>query len=337
MLDTATGAAITLPALSILRARVTFRLAEAARLPPFKGALFRGGLGYALQRVSCPPACWGRAERCTAELGCAYRRIFEPAPPPGRARLHDLQDAPRPFVVEPPLDQRREYAAGEPLELALVLFGDGIAHLPHLVRGLAELGHAGLGRDQARARLERVEALSPGQPLGTLVFRDGEELAPPEIPTLNLSELTLAAAELPADLHLALRTPLRVKARGAFIESLDLPALVQAIGWRLAALAGFYGEHPWDEDYRPVVEAARGVRVERSSAHWVDWERSSTRPAKPQTMKLGGIVGAATLRGVPPAVRAMLLAGGVVHAGKACVFGHGKIELAPLGARAPHL
>jgi hypothetical protein len=29
------------------------------------------------------------------------------------------------------------------------------------------------------------------------------------------------------------------------------------------------------------------------------------------------------LRGVPPAVRVLLLAGSLVHVGKACVFGHG--------------
>lgn len=48
----------TLPeSLPILRARVTFRLLQHAMLPPYKGAMLRGGFGYAFQRATCPEAC----------------------------------------------------------------------------------------------------------------------------------------------------------------------------------------------------------------------------------------------------------------------------------------
>jgi hypothetical protein len=69
---------------------------------------------------------------------------------------------------------------------------------------------------------------------------------------VRVADLAAQAAALPADLRLTLRTPLRVKARGAFIEQLDLPAIVQAACWRLAALAAFHGD-PWEADYRPLV------------------------------------------------------------------------------------
>lgn len=48
---------LTLPALHVLRIRVTLRLAAPVRLPSFKGALFCSGLGYALQRIACPQQC----------------------------------------------------------------------------------------------------------------------------------------------------------------------------------------------------------------------------------------------------------------------------------------
>lgn len=44
-------------------------------------------------------------------------------------------------------------------------------------------------------------------------------------------------------------------------------------------------------------------------------------------MTLGGIVGRAVLRNVPLSLRALLLAGSLVHVGKACVFGHGRMEI----------
>ncbi|NJP05012.1 MAG: CRISPR system precrRNA processing endoribonuclease RAMP protein Cas6, partial [Chloroflexaceae bacterium] len=79
----------------------------------------------------------------------------------------------------------------------------------------------------------------------------------------------------------------------------------------------------WDEDYRPVVEQAATIQVTEEQVHWWDWERTSGRPERPQTMKLGGLLGSAVLHDVGPAVRTVLLAGSVVHVGKACVFGHG--------------
>lgn len=42
---------------------------------------------------------------------CPYRWVFEPPHPPDVSHLHSLRDVPRPFVVEPPLDDRTSYAA----------------------------------------------------------------------------------------------------------------------------------------------------------------------------------------------------------------------------------
>lgn len=121
------------------------------------------------------------------------------------------------------------------------------------------------------------------------------ELEQGELPLLNMAELPGRAAELPADLRLELRTPLRVKARGAFIEGLDLGAIVQAACWRLGALSVFHGPGLWRPDHRPLVEAARAVRVEGAQLGWVDWERTSSRGGTARQMPMGGLVGSATL------------------------------------------
>lgn len=323
---------LTLPALNVLRIRVTLRLTAPARLPPFKGALLRGGLGYALQRISCPQQCWGQSNTCPAALPhCVYRDLFEPTPPPNSEFLHDLRDAPRPFVIEPPLDQRRMYQAGDLLETNMLLFGRGIDFLPFVALAFADFAQAGLGRYHTTARLERIEALPYGQLLGMTIYRDGDDdLSLSELPVFNLSELTPIAHRLPSDLRLALRTPLRIKSRGELMQKPAIPAIVQATAWRLQALNHFYGNVPWEVDYRPAIAAAQQVTVEDDTTRWVDWERSSTRPSKRQSMVLGGLVGAATLRNVPPVVRAFLLAANLVHTGKSCVFGHGWIEVRSL-------
>ncbi|WP_240695807.1 CRISPR system precrRNA processing endoribonuclease RAMP protein Cas6 [Candidatus Chloroploca sp. Khr17] len=325
-----TNATLTLPPLSLMRVRVVYRMLAATMLPAYKGALLRGGFGYAFQRATsaCPPACWGHSATCPHTLICPYRQVFEPTRPPGRSgALHNLHDIPRPFVIEPPLEQKREYRAGDALEFGLVLIGSALDLLPNFLYGFAELGQAGLGRDYVRAHLERADVLRPFQQLGVNVYTNGEVDVPVEPPTHNLAELPMHAAELPADLQLTLHTPLRIKAGGAFIEHVDLGAIVQATCWRLAALTSFYGLVPWDDDYRPIVSAARQVRVERTAIRWVDWERTSTRGGERRSMKLGGLVGSASLRNVPPDVRTILLAASLMHTGKACVFGHGRLEV----------
>lgn len=125
---------------------------------------------------------------------------------------------------------------------------------------------------------------------------------------------------------LRLTTPLRVRARGDFLQTIDPVELVRSICWRLDALATFHGGVPWG-DYWPLLERARSISVEQPQLTWVGWERTSTRHEQPRKMTLGGIVGTTILRHTTPDVRAVLLAGSLVHAGKACVVGYGAYAL----------
>jgi hypothetical protein len=313
--------------LPVLRARLTLRLLADAHLPAYKGGMLRGGFGYAFQQVCCPQACWGASDQCGA-APCPFRWVFATPHPPDTPHLHDLQDVPRPFVVEPPEDGRTRYVAGEALEFSLALFGRGIDYLPYFLFGFARLGQAGLGRERAPARLERVEALRPWQPVGLPIYQDGRAAAEtPDLPLHDAAGVARRARALPERLRLVLRTPLRLKAGGAFLARLDLPALVQAACWRLSALATFHGGGPWPVDHRALVEQARAARVEPERVRWVDWGRTSTRGPEPRHMTLGGIVGAAALSGLTPELRALLLAASLVHVGKACVFGHGALSV----------
>jgi hypothetical protein len=318
----------SLPALPLLRARVTLRLLEDGPLPEFKGAMLRGGFGYAFQRVSCPPPCWGRSEACAASALCPYRWVFETPRPPGVEHLRSLQDIPRPFVIEPPPDGRTSYRAGESLEFGLVLIGRGVSYLPYFLAGFEELGRLGLGRGPVHARLERVEALRPWQPTGVVVYQDGRALADTgDLPLIDAAAIAERARQLPPTLHLTLHAPLRLKARGEFLRALDLPAIVQAACWRLNTLCIFHGDGPWEVDHRALVEQARAVAVERARLRWLDVQRTSTRGGREETMPQGGLLGTALLHGVSEELRAVLLAGEVVHIGKACTFGHGGYRL----------
>lgn len=319
-----------LPNLPLLRARLTYRMLDDAALPAYKGGMLRGGFGYAFQRATCPAPCWGQAERCDQPVICPYRWVFETPRPAGVERLHDLQDVPRPFVIDLPNDRRTQLEAGDSLEFGLTLIGRGLDYLPFFLFGFARLGELGLGVKRARANVERVIALEGWGHSGPTLYADGAyQGAAGPLPGLSMAEVQARAASLPADLRLTLRTPLRVKAKGAFIERVDVAALARAACWRLGALALFHGDGPWEQDYRALLAAAAAVRVEAAELRWEEWERQSDHGGTARRMQLGGLVGRAVLRDVTAEVRAALLAGSLVHVGKSCVFGHGDYRLDP--------
>lgn len=317
--------------LPLLRLRVTLRLLDDARLPAYKGGMLRGGFGYAFQRASCPEACWGAEAECPVVPVCPYRQVFAPPHPPDVAQLHDLRDVPRPFVLGLPNDQRETYLAGEALEFGLTLIGRGCEYLPFFVYGFERLGALGLGRDRVPARLERVEALAPWQPVGDVVYQDGRMPADAALPLLDGAEVLERAERLPAEFALSLRSPLRIKARGEWMRQFDTAALVRAVCWRLGALSAFYGAAPWTLDYRPLLAQAAALPIRTAQLDWVDWERTSTRGGTARRMNLGGLVGRVVLADVPYAVAAVLLMGSLIHAGKACVFGHGAYRIEQVG------
>ncbi len=314
------------PNLATLRVRLTFRLLSDGVLPARKGSMFRGGFGYSFQQVSCPRSCW-RSEVCAGATICPFRWIFATPHPPDNPYLHDLRDVPRPFVIEPPAETRTHYRAGEVLELTLVLIGRGIDFLPYFLLSFERLGDMGLGRDNARARLERAEALAPWSPVGTVIYQDGRMVATEPLPVLSSAEVVARAAAMPEDLRLTLHGPLRLKYRGDYLNRIVPAALIHAACWRIDVLAAFHADGGWATPYRPLVEAAEAIEVRPGQMAWNDWRRTSTRGPTPQTMSLGGIEGSAELRGVPAALRAVLLMGSIVHIGKACVFGHGGYAL----------
>lgn len=316
--------------LPLLRCRLTLRLLQDARLPAFKGPLLRGGFGYAFQRAVCMPECWGDTSRCTLRVICAYRRVFETPRPPGVAALHDLQDVPRPFVIRLPPDPRTSYAAGETIEFGLTLIGRGIEDLPYFLHGFERLGEMGLGRERALARLERAEALKHWSVTGMPIYQDGRVLTDIRtMPFYDAATIIDQAILLPSNLRLTLVTPLRLKSGGSFIKMVEPAALVRAICWRLQALSIFHGAGVWEADIRSLIEQARNIPVTDARVRWVERERTSDHRGRRERLSIGGLVGSATFHGLSPELRAILLAGTIIHVGKACVFGNGAFRLDP--------
>ncbi len=144
-----------LGAIRVAQFRFTLRPEEPMRLPAYAGSALRGGFGHAFKRAVCVVR-HGECDRCLVRQQCSYQYVFETPPPADTEMLRKYPAAPHPFVIEPPLDGRRNYAAGDRLEFGLTLIGRGIDYLPYFIVAFEEFGRTGLGRSHGRFRLASV-------------------------------------------------------------------------------------------------------------------------------------------------------------------------------------
>ena len=154
----------------VARFELTLRALDPLKLPPHAGSTLRGGFGRAFRRIGCAASALG-ADQCSLGDRCPYHYVFETPVPPGSPILANVAAAPRPFVIEPPLDTRGVYEPGECIPVGLVLIGRAIDYLPYFIYAFEQLGTAGLGPGRGRFSVDSVASAPVGGP--TTVINDG--------------------------------------------------------------------------------------------------------------------------------------------------------------------
>src|SRR2546429_362825 len=80
-----------------------------------RGAILRGAFGFTLREMVCHDMTL-ECRECPLRAQCPYPGTFEPAPPEGGDRLSNFSDIPRPFVFDPPVDERAQFRPSEMVE-----------------------------------------------------------------------------------------------------------------------------------------------------------------------------------------------------------------------------
>jgi len=297
----------------LVRLRIRLTARDPLRLSPYKGSALRGGFGVAFRRAVCVLQRAG-CEGCPLRHRCVYSYVFETPPPPSSRLMRKYPHAPHPFVIEPPLEGRTEYAPGEPLEFGLVLIGRAIDYLPHFLCAFQELGQLGLGR--GRGRFELSGAWAHDGRGEALVF-DGRKIATP-VPRLPSPR---RPPDGPQEVTLRLLTPLRVRYQAHLADELPFHVLVRALLRRISLVSYFHCGRELRCDFRGLIERAQAVRAVRSELRWRDWERYSSRQRS--RMRMGGLVGRVAFRGELAPFWELLALGQELHVGKGTTFGLG--------------
>ncbi len=313
-----------LPPLARLRAEFCAR--DPIRLPPYAGSAWRGLLGHGLRQGACvtrAPTCAG----CLLASHCVYPRVFEPPAPPGEAGRR-YAAPPRPYVLDLDPQAPRDFAPGAPLSLGLTLLGEAVRQTPYLIQALHLAGQRGLGREQARFALVRLDQeTAPGSGDWRPVYATAEHRYTP------LPVATAAAPPAPARVVLHLVTPLRLKRQGHLVGPPHFTPreLVFNLLGRLRLLAEHHGGQPAAWAWEPLLAAAETLTLDPNRLHWHEWTRYSSR--QDTLMELGGLLGAGELAGPRlGALWPLLWQGQWVHAGKGTTFGLGAYRLLAPGA-----
>lgn len=314
----------TLPdTLRVARYRLALEAIDPLALPRHTGSALRGGFGAALKQVACRQP--GGCDRCAQPESCAYGYVFETPVPPDSKVLRSLRDAPRPFVLVPPVGPM-QCQRGEVFTLDVMLIGRGMDYWPYFLEAFKRLGETGLGRGRGRFRLARAWVVDPLGPWETLVYDGATDALRNETLIAEAGDMEREAEQLPTDrLTVHLLTPTQLKHGGEFAQQPAFHVLIRSILRRLSSLAYFHCGVRWETDYKGIIEAAKAVEIEKASVTWGTWERFSGRQR--QQLPMSGIVGRMTYVGPLSPFRPLLVAGTVIHVGKGTVFGNGQYRV----------
>lgn len=311
-----------LPDLTVARFRFTLQAVDVLTLPDYKGSTLRGGFGHSFRKVVCtmgPIPC----ATCLLHFKCPYPRFFEtPVSEKTPPFMRGVKTGPQPFVLEPPLENKRIYQSGEKLEFILILIGRAIEYLSYFVYAFYQLGVMGIGRGKGKFRLQQVDFFSEGW---QTVYTHTTQLLSLNDTYVN-SRPAVTENATAKQVILTFLTPTRIKVKGHLTTEISFRELTVHLLRRVNSLAYFHTKSPtivWD--WQTVLEAADNVSLKNQQLQWVDWERYSNR--QKTRMKLGGFVGEMTFSGDLGQFIALLQIGELVHVGKGATFGLGKYKM----------
>lgn len=286
-------------------------------LPTYKGSTFRGGFGYAFKHVVCANRK-SECQECLLKEKCVYAYVFETTPPKDTEIMRKSSSAPNPFIIEPPLDTKREFREEDELTFGIVLIGRAIEYLPYFIFTFEELGRIGIGKRKGKYFLREVKDED-----GKVIYSGEDKFLKGGFRIIKPADFEPASS---SSLTLYFLTPTRIKYQDRLTKDLEFHILIRTLLRRVYLLSYFHENENWKPDFSNLITTSKKIGIERDNLVWYDWERYSSR--QETRMKLGGFVGEITYTGeylkdfLP-----YLLLGEYIHVGKGTTFGLGKYEI----------
>lgn len=301
--------------------RFTIKPKRELIFPPYKGSTFRGGFGHAFRHAVCiePEK---ECPECSLRNKCIYFYVFETSVPQKEGKQQD-KDVPHPFIIEPPIDERRHYGIDDRLDFILILIGRAVDYMPYFIFAFEEVGRVGVGKNKGQYSLEKVISMNRDK---EMLIYDGKSHFRDDFNAIDSDEI-INVGELPNSHRVKLRflTPARIKYNGKFIDDTNFEVVIRNLLRRLSSLAEVHCGEKWELDWKGLIERTKEIKTVHSDLVWKDWERYSQR--QDTKLKMGGFLGEITFEGDLAEFMPFLKLGEYLHIGKGTVFGLGKYKI----------
>ncbi|MEW6457062.1 MAG: CRISPR system precrRNA processing endoribonuclease RAMP protein Cas6 [Acidobacteriota bacterium] len=292
-------------------------------IPSYKGALLRGAFGYMLRKIFCVQRQIKLCEDCIMKESCVYSYLFET--PNLKKEVYFLSlktSVPHPFVLEPHLDEKTQYKAGEIFQFDLILIGKAINYLPYVVFAFREIGRKGLGSSHAKYRLDSVSLLKNNKEF--TIFDGSTELFK-EIPQEDLCSTNDEKTIKGNNLNLNFLTPTRIKEKKDLIVEPQFSNIIKSLLIRLSLLSNFHCDSKIELDLKSLVEKSRSIKINHSNLRWNDWTHFSSRLK--EKIILGGFTGNISFNGEIKEWLPLIELGEALHIGNGTSFGLGRYKI----------
>jgi len=305
--------------------RFDLTVTEDVALPPYKGFAFRGVFGTVLRELACVMP-GEQCQRCPFRHTCTYAYLFETSPAQGVDGFRRFSNFPRPYILHPPMGDKRLFRRYDTMSFAFVLIGRASQCLPQVITTFEEIGRRGIRNGSGRYMIDSVTAIGD-EGLARVIYRKGVRNGT----ALPLKAISLQQSESQTitDVTLEFTTPLLLEERGKIqFEPPRFSLLFEHLARRIMLLQAVHGPGCVEiEQLDSLMECTSAVETKATDMRWQSMERISNR--QQARIKTGGLVGSITFSGDLTPFVPYLQAGELLHVGKSTTFGFGAYKLTP--------
>ncbi|MCK5737719.1 CRISPR system precrRNA processing endoribonuclease RAMP protein Cas6 [bacterium] len=240
--------------------------------------------------------------------------------------MERFRTPPKPFVIEPPIHIKPHYyQAGDLFIIKLALIGKALDFIPQWIAVFQKMEKHKFNGINTPFFLKTFVGKNRVTGDGITFFSMESADIMTGNPAFSLSDFIQhhSPAAPISRVTVTFKTPIRIKGAGSLSKAISFKVLIQTLLTRITTLAYNYCQQSHHLNFRELVNLAAEIQI-------VDEQENlkfhSTTTEKNKHSYLGGYIGQITYLGDLTPFWPLLKFAEIIHLGKNCTFGLGKIH-----------